>query len=246
MNGAAPHGFGPPVLRISGDMGLLIEFGAIYDPVINNAVTAFDAAVNADMPEGVIETVPSFRSVLVRFDPGILDFDHLHEFLANLAASRDWYRAPPAANRRVWNLPVVYGGDHGPDLDEVGELMRLSGSAVADAHCACALNVAMLGFSPGLAYLGQMPEIWDFPRRTTITPNVPAGAILVAVRQTVLPGTDIPTGWRWIGQTPFLSFDVGAAHPFRLSPGDEVRFHAIGADEFADFDIAAFLEGQGL
>ncbi|MCB1368701.1 MAG: allophanate hydrolase subunit 1 [Rhodobacteraceae bacterium] len=237
---------GPPVLKVSGDMGILIEFGAIYDPVINNAVTAFDAALNADLPLGVIETVPSFRSVLVRFDPGVLAFERLHGLLADLAASRDWYRAPPAASRRVWNLPVVYGGEHGPDLAEVGDLMGLGADAVAEAHAGAVLRVAMLGFSPGLAYLGQLPEAWDFPRRTTIAPRVPAGAILVAVRQTVLPGTDIPTGWHWIGQTPFRSFDVNAAQPFRLTPGDEVRFHAIDAAGFARFDNAAFLKGQGL
>jgi len=230
-------------------MGILVEFGAVYDPAINNAVLAFDASLGADLPAGVIETVPSFRSLLVRFDPLELAFQALEKHLQTLLSTRDWYTAPPPENRRHWVLPVVYGGKFGPDLAEVADLMGLNEDQVITSHAEHALTVAMLGFSPGLAYLGQMPKIWDFPRRTTINPRVPAGAILVAVRQTVLPATDIPTGWRQIGQTPFLSFDARAARPFLLSPGDEIRFEPVSQAAFAAFDqdnlLRESLQGTG-
>ncbi len=225
-----------PALKPAGDMGLLIEFGADYDPATNAAVIAFDAAFSAQLPAGVIETVPSFRSILVRFDPLALPFEQLASRVRRRLRSRDWYLAPAPKNRRKWRLPVVYGGARGPDLAEVADLMGLRQDQVIDSHCAQPLRVAMLGFAPGLAYLGQLPPIWQFPRRTGITPKVPAGAVLVAVRQTVLPCTDIPTGWRQIGQTPFLGFDPDKPVPFLLAPGDEVRFEPVSEAAFAAYD----------
>jgi KipI family sensor histidine kinase inhibitor len=241
MSDVSNPSHGPAKIQMAGDMGILVEFGAIYAPGINNAVLAFDAALGDDLPAGVIETVPSFRSLLVRFDPLTLAFEALEARLQTLLATRDWYSAPPPENRRHWRLPVVYGGRFGPDLAEVADLMNLTEEQVITRHAAQPLSVAMLGFSPGLAYLGQLPDIWDFPRRSTINPKVSAGAILVAVRQTVLPATDIPTGWRQIGQTPFLSFNAKAPQPFLLSPGDEVRFEPVSEAAFASFDQAGLL-----
>jgi inhibitor of KinA len=240
------HTFGPAQLLAAGDMGILVEFGSIYDPAINNAVLGFDAAFSEKLPAGVIETVPSFRSLLVRFDPLELAFESLESQLQDLLAERDWYSAEPPKNRRQWVLPVCYGGARGPDLAEVADLMKLREDQVVDSHVNAVLNVAMLGFSPGLAYLGQLPEIWDFPRRTTINPKVPAGGVLAAVRQIVLPATDIPTGWRQIGQTPFRSFDASSSTPFLLSPGDEVRFESVNQAQFSAFDMDECLQKAGL
>jgi KipI family sensor histidine kinase inhibitor len=233
---AQKSSLGPVKIQMAGDMGILVEFGAVYEPAISNAVLAFYADFSANQPAGVIETVPSFRSLLVRFDPLELTFEALKERLQTMLDTRNWYTAPPPANRRHWVLPVVYGEGFGPDLAEVADLMGISEAQVVDSHVGQSLSVAMLGFSPGLAYLGQLPEIWGFSRRTTINPQVPAGAILVAVRQTVLPATDIPTGWRQIGRTPFLSFEPTAARPFLLSPGDEVRFEPVPQAAFATFE----------
>jgi len=237
--------FGPPIVRIAGDMGLLVEFGEVYHPRINTAVMAFDTEVTDLALNGVIETVPSFRSLLIRFDPLTLAFKRLKAEVEALLARQDWYLARPPGNRRSWVLPVCYGGAKGVDLGEVADLTGLREDQVAAAHSEHPLTVAMLGFSPGLAYLGQLPEIWDFPRKTEITPKVPCGAILVAVRQTVLPGTDIPTGWRQIGQTPFRSFNPDHSVPFLLSPGDEVRFEPVTETAFAAYDMDQVLrEGR--
>jgi len=235
------HGFGPPQVKPAGDSGLLIEFGAIYHPLINAAAVAFDAALDAKPLVGVLETAPSFRSVLIRFDPRVLAFDDLTRWLQDLLATRDWYQQAPATARRKWVLPAVYGGEHGPHLGEVADIMGLREDQVVDSHATAPLRVAMLGFSPGLAYLGQLPEIWQFARKTTITPEVPAGAVLVAVRQTVFPGTPIPTGWRQIAQSPVQGFNALLDHPFLLSPGDDVRFEPVSAARFSAFDMASFL-----
>ncbi len=238
--------FGPASIFTAGDMGLLVEFGSIYHPIINNAVMAFDAEFSISMPTGVLETVPSFRSLFIQFDPLELNFEKLEDVLIELLASRDWYAAPPPPSRRKWVLPVVYGGDYGPNLDVVADLAGLRSDQVAGDHSAMPLTVAMLGFSPGLAYLGQLPENWQFPRNTEINPKVPVGAILVAVQQTVLPGTDIPTGWRQIGQTPFRSFNPDAKVPFLLSPGDEVQFESVKEAEFIAYDMEKILRESQL
>lgn len=237
--------FGPPILRVAGDMGILVEFGEVYHPVINNAVMAFDAELSHNAPKGLIETVPTFRSILIRFDPFEVAFETLREMLKTLLQKADWYAAPAPENRKEWVLPVVYGGARGPDLAEVADLMGMREDQVSDSHTAQPLTVAMLGFSPGLAYLGELPEIWQFPRRTEINPKVLAGAILVSVRQTVLPATDIPTGWRQIGQTPFRSFSANAPKPFLMAPGDQVRFEPVSEAVYAAYDMDAVRRGAG-
>lgn len=238
--------FGPPLVRVAGDMGILVEFGAQYHPKINNAVMSFEARFIQDLPAGIIETVPTFRSLLVRFDPLELSFDRLSADLHALLAESDWYAAPPPEDRKRWVLPVVYGGTRGPNLPEVADLMGLREDQVVDSHAAADLTVAMLGFAPGLAYLGQLPELWQFPRRTEITPKVPAGAVLAAVRQIVLPCTDIPTGWHQIGQTPFRGFDVAAQPPFLLSPGDQIRFEPVQEAGYAKYDMQAVRREAGV
>ncbi len=242
---ARPEG---PRILTAGDMGILVEFGDRYDPAINAAVLAFDGEFEKRRPDGVIETVPTFRSFLVRFDPLELPYERLKDMLREMLAARDWYQAGPPARSRKWVLPAVYGGMRGPDLGEVADLMGLREDQVIDSHAGAVLTVAMLGFAPGLAYLGQLPKIWDFPRRTTLNPEVPAGAVLVAVRQTVLPSTPIPTGWRQIARTPFRSFNPHSEIPFLLRPGDRVRFEPV--DEaayaaYAAYDMDALLHEEG-
>jgi len=222
-------------------MGLLVEFGTAYDPAINTAVIEFELAFQRLALDGVIETVPTFRSLLISFDPLTLDYERLYDACTTLLAHTDWYTLPPPENRRRWVLPTVYGGARGGDIAEVADLMGVREDQVIDSHSGLPLTVAMLGFSPGLAYLGQLPELWDFPRRTTINPGVPAGAVLVAVRQTVLPCVEIPTGWRQIGQTPFRAFNALAAQPFLLAPGDEVVFEPVSDAYFDAFSMDDYL-----
>lgn len=231
--------FGPPRLHAAGEAGILVEFGSRYAPEVNAAVLAFDAALAAEAPAGLRETVPSFRSLLVLFDPLALRFEALEEQLQALLQSRDWYHAPAPGGGNHWELPVAFGGADGPDLGEVAELTGMRADQLIEDLASQRLTVAMLGFAPGLAYLGQLPERWDFPRRSAINPQVPAGAVLVAVRQVVLPSTGIPTGWRQIGRTPFRSFDPFSRRPFLLAPGDSLRFVPGDAESLARFDMAA-------
>jgi inhibitor of KinA len=225
--------YAEPVLRAAGDSALLIAFGDRLDPAINNAAIAFDARLRAADITGVSETAPTIRSVLVRFDPLEIAPERLRGAVAELLAERDWLAAPPPARRSLWRIPACYGGEHGPDLDEIADLVGCSPAQAAERHAEARQRVFMLGFAPGVAYLGLLPEAWNIPRLKEIRPEMPAGSLLVAVRQTVLFAAAMPTGWRAIACTPFRSFDPRREPPVPIAPGDEIGFVPVDATEFA-------------
>ena len=232
-----------PVIHRAGDRAILVEFGRSFSLETSQAVLAFDAALR-DAPEGVVETVPTVRSVLVVFDPLRLRPEALLDWCRSIAESCDWRQMEMPATRRHWVLPAVYGGQRGPQLAEVAELSGISPEQLVENHTSLPLTVLCLGFSPGLAYLAELPEEFSVPRLQSFGKPVPAGSILVANRQTVLPGTPIPTGWRRIGWTPFRTFDPDRPNPFLLAPGDRVRFTAITEEEASRFDQEAYVAEQ--
>ncbi len=216
-----------PRLHLAGDGAWLVDFGERTDDAVNNAAIAFDAHVRAAGLDGVLETASTIRSVLVRFDPLTLEADRLADTLRGWLAERDWLASPPPEGRKRWRLPVAYGGEDGPDLDEVVDLVGADRDAVVADHAATPQRVRMLGFAPGFVYAGMLGERWNLPRRNQVRPSVPPGSLAVAVRQTVLTSTTVPTGWRVIGRSPFLAFQLERDPPFLLQAGDELVFEPI-------------------
>lgn len=223
----------PPKLHLAGDTAWLVDFGERTDDAVNNAVIAFDAHVRAAGLAGIVETAPTIRSVLVRFDPLVLAPERLAERLQAWLTERDWLASEPPAGRKRWFVPVHYGGEDGPDLAEVAARLGMSEAEVIADHGRAAQRVRMLGFAPGFVYTGMLGEAWALPRRNQVRAAVPPGSIAVAVRQTVLTSTTVPTGWWVIGKSPFLAFDLERERPFLLQAGDELVFEAIGAEEAA-------------
>lgn len=240
-----PETDGYPAIHQAGDRALLVEFGDRYASEVSRAVLAFDKAMNS-APDGVVETAPTVRSVLIVFDPLRLNSECLLAWCRSLLRSQDWYRSEAVGEGRTWILPVVYGGAAGPELDEIAELAGTNPQTIIQKHEGSTLTVLCLGFSPGLAYLAELPEMFAVPRREAFGRPVPAGSILVANRQGVLPATPIPTGWRCIGRTPVRTFTPGSGRPFLLSPGDTVRFTQISENEARAFDQRLFLEEHGI
>ncbi len=221
-----------PLFRNAGDSGLIVEFGNHQSDAISNAVLAFDSRLRAEAIDGISETASTIRSVLVRYDPLDLAPDRLRARLSALLEERDWLSAGPPEGRSLWRLPALYGGEAGPDLEETAQLLGASESALAEEHASARQRVLMLGFAPGFAYLGGLPERWNVPRLEQVKPAVPPGSLSVAVRQTTLCATVIPTGWRTIARTPFLNFDLRRDPAFFMEAGDEVRFEPIGEADF--------------
>ena len=193
-----------PSVVATGESALTVVFGQIIDLALNDRVLALDQALVDDPVPGVSEVVPALASLLVRFDPLSVSRSDLSTVLLE-RANREVDQAPA---RRRWTIPARYGGEHGPDLAYVSEAMGLSDEAAIQAHASLRLRVLMLDFAPGLAYLGIAGEPWDIPRRPEGRPRVPPGSVLVAVRQTVVAGTAIPTGWHHIAHTPVPTFQT--------------------------------------
>ena len=214
-----------------GQDGVLVRFGDGFTPNPDAALALGDGVRAADLP-GVTEVATSLGSVLVRF---ARDKTHRAVIAAALRGLVDTARdASPAAPARLWTIPASFGGDSGPQLAEAAEIAGLSPAAAAKQIAATELSVLAIGFAPGQPYLGHLPAGWDMPRQTTLTPQVPAGALVVALRQVVLFGNPSPTGWRWIGTCAFSPFRPDRAEPFALRAGDRIRFTATDAATIAD------------
>ena len=220
-----------PIIRDVGLTGKLVSFADQLSEPANRATLAFRAAVQAQRWDGVLETATSLTSVFVRFDPLVLDHDSLHIRLGQLLTQSDWLNAPLPTGRTLWRIPTTLGGAYGPQFAEAAQVAGLSQAEVRAQIEHARIRVLTLGFAPGQPYMGQLPAPWDIPRMTTLNPQVPGGALVVAIRQLIIFAGPAPTGWRHIGQTAFRCFRPDQPDPFALTPGDEVTFRIISDPE---------------
>ena len=234
-----------PSVVPAGECAILIEFGDRFSPGATRAVAELDAEIRSGPIDGLEETVPGIASLQLRFDPFSVQPETVEEWCRRKLESRDWYSSRTRRKSNSWAIPTVYGGAAGPELAEVADQAGLREDQVVDAHSGELLQVVMLGFAPGTAYLAELPESLDIARRKEITPSVPAGSILVAVRQTVLPGIRMPTAWSVIGRTPLDTFRPRNRIPFLLSPGDSVRFEAIRESRAGSVDSEKYWNALG-
>lgn len=224
-----------PRFLAAADAGVVVEFGDAVDEALSARVLALDAAVRRRPPPGVVETVPTLRSLLVLYDALATGHDEL------VAALRELTSGPPEAPRgggAEWTIPVVYGGEAGLDLEEVAGAAGLTPGAAVAEHSGAVHRVAMLGHLPGLPYLTGLPAGLHAGRHPEPRVRVAAGSVAVAGGLTCIYPVAAPGGWRIIGRTPARLFDPTADPPAALAPGDRVRFVAIDATE------AAAVEGR--
>ncbi len=233
MTAPAPISAEFPRLATLGVHGLLISFADKLSEPANRAALAFRAAVDAAGWAEVEETSTSLASVFLRFDALRVGHEAIQDRVRALLTGTDWYAAPLPEGRRLWRVPTAFGGEHGPQLAEAADLAGLSPEAAIEEIAAQQVRVITIGFAPGQPYLGTLPPHWDLPRQTELSPSVPGGALVVAVRQLVLFSNVTPTGWRHIGQTGFRNFRPDHPTPFALRPGDEMRFEPVSAAAFA-------------
>lgn len=210
-----------PRLLPAGDSALVVEFGDEIHPDIHRQVLALDYALNREPFPGLRETVPTYRSLLVHYDPLQLPWDEALRYVTD--ALRRSAEVPMPEPAEV-EIPVIYGGEFGPDLEFVAEHSGLSVDEVIRLHASVPYTVYMLGFAPGFVYLGGLPDRLATPRLPTPRPSVPAGAVGIAGRQTGIYALSTPGGWRIIGRTPRTMLDLQQDPPTLLKPGDRVRF----------------------
>ena len=217
-----------------GDSALTLELGDHIAPELVARVAALDRAVQAaqargDLP-GVVETMPTFRSLTVLYDPLQTSQSVLAPALLALAQQAGEATPPPS---RRWRLPVCYGGEHGVDLVEVAAATGLDAEAVVRLHADTEFTVYMIGFMPGFPFMGDLPPALKLPRRREPRLRVPAGTVAVAGGLTAIYPWQSPGGWHLIGRCPAPLFDATQAAPALLAAGDKVRFEAVSAARFA-------------
>lgn len=221
----------PRIVNV-GLCGVLVSFSDVLSESANRAALACRARIEKTAPPGVVETTTSLTSVFIVYDPQALGVGVLHDYLSALLDSEVWEDAALPENRRLWRIPAVFGGAHGPQLDEAADLAGLTPQSAIKELSAARVRVMTIGFAPGQPYLGSLSKHWNIPRQSGLTKQVPSGAIAVAIRQLVMFTTQTPTGWRQVGQTAFRGFRPECATPFALRPGDEVQFVPISAEQF--------------
>lgn len=210
----------PRILPV-GDAALTIEFGSVIDPTINQKVFALEETIHEHNLPGIIEMVPSYRSLLVLFDPYTAEFSTLRQHITEFFPLEEKH---VAVHQRDIKIPVSYGGENGPDLDFVAEHNNLTPQQVIDIHTSRSYPVYMMGFTPGFPYLGEMDSRIAAPRLENPRTFVPAGSVGIAGEQTGVYSIDSPGGWRLIGKTNLALFNPDSPNPFLLSPGDRIQF----------------------
>ncbi|CAD7846879.1 MAG: Allophanate hydrolase 2 subunit 1 (EC 3.5.1.54) [Olavius algarvensis Delta 4 endosymbiont] len=217
--------------RLAGDSGLLVEYGDGIDPEVNARVRAMDMVLASHPLKGVREVTPTYRSLLILYDPLQTDPDHLSQELVGLENRLGEITIPPPDTVEI---PVCYGGDHGPDIEHVAQTNGLAVEDVIRLHSETVYSIYMIGFTPGFCFLGGLPDALHTPRLETPRMRVPEGSVGIANAQTGIYPLTSPGGWQLIGRTPLRLFAPEKGNPFIYKTGDSIRFVPIPPERYAE------------
>ncbi len=213
----------------AGDRSLVIEFGNSISPEINTEIRNSLIAIEENNFPAILETIPTYRSILIIYDPMLIDYKSLVGSLKEIINKSGDNKEKQA---RIVELPTVYGGEYGPDIKFVADHNNLSIEEVIEIHSSSDYLVYMLGFTPGFAYLGGMDKRIESPRLQIPRTKIPVGSTGIAGSQTGIYPIDSPGGWQLIGRTPVKLYDPLADTPILLNAGDYVRFSPISEEEY--------------
>lgn len=214
-----------------GDRALLIEFDNKIDPEINRRIRALYLAIRQNVIDGVIDSVPTYRSLLVYYDPLVIKFTDLHQRLREMEEGLSQYDLPKP---KIYRIPVLYGGQMGPDLGFVAEHNHLSEQEVIKIHSSPKYLIYMIGFTAGFPYLGGMSSEISAPRLKKPRTKIPAGSVGIAGDQTGVYPSESPGGWRIIGRTPVKLFTPSEDPPVLLKMGNYIKFFSISESEYQE------------
>ena len=230
MTGKTAPASGPDVRFLNaGEAALVVEFGSAIDPAIHARVLELDRAVAAARIEGIVETVPTYRSLMIHYDPIRIEPQALLERLRALPAAV----SDAGANARRWLVPACYAPECAPDLGAVAERLGLAQERVVELHSGATYRIYMYGFAPGFAYLGGLPAGLAISRRATPRPRAEACSLLIAGGQALITTVAMPTGWHVLGRTPERFFSLARDPVVLAAVGDEVRFDPVDEPTFA-------------
>ena len=220
-----------PDIRIltAGDSALLIEFGKEINPETNRKITAIVQLMREQHIEGIVDVIPAFCSLLINYDPRVLSYEELKERMENLLKMET---KTETTRKRIFEIPVCYGGEYGPDIDNIAEHAGLSVNEVIKIHSSKDYLIYMLGFLPGFTYLGGLDERIHTPRLASPRLTIRAGSVVIGGSQTGIYPLDSPGGWQLMGLTPVRTYDPERQTPILVEAGDYIRFIPIDEEEF--------------
>ncbi|MDP3017249.1 MAG: 5-oxoprolinase subunit PxpB [Deltaproteobacteria bacterium] len=216
-----------------GDRGLLLEFGDEISHEVNDRVRRMALAIQAEAIEGIIETVPTYRSLLIIYNSLTLSIDQLKKRLQEI---EEGLRETPFPEPKLTRIPAVYGSPYGPDMEGVAKHCGISTEEVIRLHTSKPYFIYMIGFMPGYPYMGELPEALIMPRLKTPRLSVPKGSVAIAQKQTGIYSMESPGGWQIIGRTPVELFNPEGKPPALLQMGDLVQFYSITEKEFKEWE----------
>jgi len=211
-----------------GDRAVLVELGDDISPQINQKVRELYIGTKGRRIKGIKDLVPSYRSLMVVYDPLIISLDSLESQMNEIWNALDNARLP---DPRTVEIPVVYGDKYGPDLEWIADYHKMTPQDVIRLHTQLTYQVYMIGFMPGYPYMGEVPDELVTPRRKTPRTHVPRGSVGIAQKQTGIYPVASPGGWQIIGRTPVRLFDPQGKPPSFLEMGDRVKFFVITEQE---------------
>jgi KipI family sensor histidine kinase inhibitor len=212
----------------AGDTALVVEFGEGIDRQLSTLVLALARRIDEVRLAGVVQTVPTFRSLLVHYDPFVLPAATLTGRIAELVEGLQI----TAEAGRLWRLPACYDAELAPDLGDVAARVGLSPAQVIERHSALTYHVYMLGFLPGQAYMGDLPLDLELRRRDTPRGRIPAGSLAIATTMTCIFPLETPCGWHVIGRSPVPLWQRRPPAAALLAPGDKVCFTPVSLREY--------------
>ena len=227
MNWSNSLSYETPKFLYAGDAALVVEFGDTIDPGTNREVHNLAGRLDSLQIPGLIETIPTYRSLLVSFDPMLATFDDIRRTIEGATEQSD---GNAISDSRVVMIPTLYSGDYGPDLEFVAQNAGLTADEVITIHSGTDYLVYTMGFAPGFPYLGGLDGRLATPRLESPRVEIPAGSVGIAEGQTGIYPIASPGGWRLIGRAPLKLFDPYAEPPTVLNAGDYVRFVPIGSE----------------
>lgn len=215
----------------AGEQGLVVEFGSVINAEVNTRVHQITQLIKTKLAGEIIEVVPTYRSLLIYFDPLLIKRSDLIQHIESLLSEVSGF-VEQKSQGMIVSIPVCYGGEYGPDLEFVASYNGLTVEEVIHIHTATPYLVYMIGFTPGFPYLGGMSDRIATPRLKQPRTEIPAGSVGIAGSQTGLYPIQSPGGWRLIGRTPIRAFNPESPKPFLFEAGNYLQFVSISAEEY--------------
>lgn len=215
---------------LAGDKSIVVEFGNLISEEINKKVVSLMEAIeNSAINDFIDEMIPTYRSLMINYNPLKIDFDSLLKEVKLLEKN---IKSSGTIKKNIIEIPVLYGGEYGPDIENVAKHNNLSIEEVIKIHSEKEYLIYMLGFTPGFPYLGGMDERIETPRLKVPRTKIPGGSVGIASKQTGVYPIDSPGGWQLIGRTPLKLYDPDKESPILLKAGNYVKFVPITKEEF--------------